>query len=137
MVKKFMMSSPLADFLIRIKNSYLSGQKKTAVPYSLLKEELTKLLVNKGYLADFEVKKEKERRKEITLYLKYDEGRKPAFSEVKIASRPGLRVYAGRNKIPRFLGGLGTTIVSTSKGLMTGSEARKAGLGGEIICGIW
>lgn len=132
-----MLSDPIADFLARIKNGYLSKKKEIAVPYSKFKENLAKILVEEGYLINSKKQKVKSKKHDkLILTLKY-EGKKPILTDVQRISKPGLRIYVDKTKIPRVLGGLGITIVSTPKGLMTDSEARKKGLGGEVICKVW
>lgn len=117
--------------LIRIKNAYLVRHKQVKVPYSKINLALGEILVKRGFIEKIEKDK-----KEILIKLKFIK-RKPALDDLKIISKPGLKVYVSKKKIPRVLGGLGTAIVSTSKGLMTAEEARKQGLGGELICKIW
>jgi len=133
-----MLTDSISDLLIRIKNGYLARQKRVTIPYSRIKEELSKLLVRNGYLEKYEVEKlgERKARKEILVYLRYEE-KSPALNDVKRISKPSLRIYTRKNKIPRVLGGLGIAIISTPQGLLTDGEARKAGLGGEVICKIW
>jgi len=129
-----MINDPIADFLIRIKNGYLAKKTEVSVPYSKIKENLGKILVEEGYLEKLKIKNEKL--KIIELTLKY-EGKRPALTDVQRVSKPGLRIYVDKTKIPKVLGGLGITIISTPKGLMTDKEARKKGLGGEVICKVW
>ncbi|TSC54384.1 MAG: small subunit ribosomal protein S8 [Microgenomates group bacterium LiPW_16] len=132
-----MLSDPIADFLARIKNGYLARKKEMTVPYSKLKENLAKILVEEGYLKEGKRQKAKGKSEdELILTLKY-EGKKPALTDVQRVSKPGLRIYVGKRKIPKVLGGLGIVIVSTSKGLMTDEQARKKGLGGELVCKVW
>lgn len=128
------MTDPIADFLIRIKNGYLAGKKQVEVPYSKIKEKIAQILVKEGYLKEFKI--ENLKFKILKLTLKY-EGKKPALEEVRRISKPGLRIYAKAKKIPAVRFGFGITIVSTSSGLMTLSQARKKNLGGEVICQIW
>ena len=128
------MTDPLADILATIKNGYLAHKNQLAVPYSKIKEKLAQILVKEGFLEKLKVISAKF--KVLELALKY-EGKKPAVKEVVRISKPGLRVYAGVAKIPKVKYGPGVTIVSTSVGLMIGSEAKKKNLGGEVICQIW
>ena len=120
-------SSPISDMLIRVKNGYLAKNRDVVVPWSKIKEAIAKILVKQGYLESAEVK-------DHTLFLKTKKG---SFTDVKIVSKPSLRVYVGKNDLPRVLGGLGFAIISTPFGLLTDKEARKKGLGGEVICEIW
>lgn len=143
-----MISDPIADFLIRIKNGYLAKKREVTAPYSKLKENLAKILVEEGYLTNSKKQKARlpqpgtggqaksKKQEELVLTLKY-EGKKPALTDVQRVSKPGLRIHAGKTKIPKVLGGLGATIISTSQGLMVDREARKKGLGGELICKVW
>ena len=123
----------ISDLLTRIKNGYLARQDRIVSPTSKMRKALLLILKQKGYIADFEVK---EKSREFEIKLKYD-GEKPAITDLKRMSKPGLRVYAGWEKIPRVLNGLGVCVVSTSKGLMVDSTARKQKIGGELICKVW
>lgn len=129
-----MLSDPIADMLIRIKNGYRAGKQVVEVPYSKTKEAIAKILLKEGYLKKFKIKNLKF--KILELSLKY-EGKKPALEEVKRISRPGVRIYTKAGKIPKVRFGFGITIVSTPKGLMTDKEAKKRNLGGEVICQVW
>jgi len=139
-----MINDPIADFLIRIKNGYLAKKTEVSVPYSKIKENLGKILVEEGYLEKLKIpacpagrrNPKSEIRKNLVLTLKYEK-KKPALTDVQRVSKPGLRIYVDKTKIPKVLGGLGITIISTPKGLMTDKEARKKGLGGEVICKVW
>lgn len=130
-----MVENPLSDILIRIKNGYLAGKKTVTVPYSKIIEKLAKLLLGEGYLANLKIVKEHPT-KMIYIDLKYH-SKRPAMEEVKIISKPSLKAYVKKENIPLVLGGRGLVVISTPQGLMTGREARKKGLGGEIICKIW
>ena len=130
------MTDPIADILIRIKNGYQAQKEIVEIPYSRLKQAIGEILAKEGFLASCQVKTLKNRFKVLSLGLKYDK-KTPALTNVKRISKPGLRVYAPANKIPPVKYGFGITIVSTPKGLMTGSEAKKKHLGGEIIGQIW
>ncbi len=126
-----MTNDNLADFLIRIKNGYLARAKSVSAFASKGAKALAKILVENGYLEKAEIEDKK-----IVLTLKYQK-KKPALTDLKKVSKPGLRVYEGKKKLPRVLGGLGISIISTSKGLMTDAQAREKGMGGEIICKVW
>lgn len=126
-----MTNDSLADFLTRIKNGYLARKKEVVIPWSKTKEVLTTILIKEGYLEKSELKK-----RDLVIGLKYDKKR-PSLTDIKRISKPGLRIYAKKTKIPRVLSGLGLTILSTSKGLMTNKQAKEKGLGGELICKVW
>jgi small subunit ribosomal protein S8 len=130
------MTDPIADFLARVKNGYLARKKEIVVPYSKIKEQLSQILVKEGYLKNVKCKMQNVKLKTLELELKY-EGKKPALTEVKRISKPGLRIYTKATKIPKVRLGFGITIVSTSLGLMTDKKAKKLNLGGEVICQIW
>ena len=130
------LSDPVADFLARIRNAMNARHPKLDVPASRLKLEIARILKEEGYISNFKGTEE-EGKKVLRVYLKYDANNEGAISNVKRISRPGCRVYVGRNEIPRVLGGLGINILTTPKGVMTGRQARKAGVGGEILCEIY
>ncbi len=127
------MTDPIADMLTRIRNGYRAKRKTVALPYSRLKKQLADVLVKESFVEN--VTHEEENRI-LTLRLIYDD-ETPRVSHIKRLSKPGLRRYVGSNEIPRVLGGLGVVILSTPQGLLTGKEARKAGVGGELMCQIW
>jgi len=127
---------PVSDMLIRIKNAYQAGKRTVEVDYSKILNEIAKLLLKEGYLKNVKEEKVDKNFKKIKLTLKYRSHR-PSLTTIKIISKPGLRIYAKVDKIPQVREGIGITIVSTPKGLMTRKEARKANLGGEVICQIW
>lgn len=133
-----MISDPIADMLIRIKNAYLVQKEGVRVPYSKIKEKIGQILVKGGYLKELKVNEKPAplAKKSLELFLKY-EGKTPAIVDVKRISKPGLRIYAASRVVPRVKLGFGITIVSTSKGLMTDKQAKKKNLGGEIICQVW
>jgi small subunit ribosomal protein S8 len=128
------MTDPIADFLTRIRNANRALLPAVEAPYSKLKEGIARLLKREGYIADWSVQGDKI--KTLKLRLKYN-GRQGVIEGIRRVSRPGLRRYARATEIPRVLGGLGLAILSTSRGVVTGVEARKLGVGGEIICHIW
>lgn len=130
-----MMTDPIADLLIQIKNSYLVGKAKVSLPYSGIKQSLAKLLSKEGYVGNIKVSGDSIK-KTLIIELIYD-NKEPKFTHVVRVSKPGKRVYARKDKLPKVLGGLGITVVSTSMGLLTDREARRKGLGGELICKIW
>jgi len=126
------MTDPIADFLTRIRNGQRSGKTEVRSPSSRLKLALAAVLRDEGYIDGFSVS-ELDGKSTLTVRLKYFEGR-PVIDRLERVSRPGLRVYRNKNELPRILGGMGTAIVSTSKGVMTDRAAREAGHGGEILC---
>lgn len=130
------LTDPVADFLTRVRNAIRSRQQKVDVPASKLKLEIARILKEEGYIANFKATEEEGKRL-LRVYLKYGNNNEPTISNVQRVSRPGCRVYVGRNEIPRVLGGLGINILTTPRGVMTGREARKQGVGGEILCEIW
>ncbi len=129
------LADPIADLLTRIRNGYRAGHEMVEAPHSKLKAEVLKVMKKEGFITDYAV--EGGAKKRIRAYLKYTDEGKPALTEVKRESRPGLRSYATSDDLPRVLGGLGVAVISTSSGVMTGAEAKAAGVGGEILCSIW
>ena len=130
------MTDPVADFLTRIRNGNMVMHQTVEVPGSKMKIGLSKILKEEGYIKDFEYI-EDGKQGVIRIYLKYGPNKEKVITGLKRISKPGLRVYVQKDEVPKVLGGLGTAIVSTSKGLMTDKNARKEGLGGEVICYIW
>jgi small subunit ribosomal protein S8 len=126
------MTDPIADMLTRIRNAQQNGVASVSMPASKLKTAIAGVLKNEGYISDASVQ-EVEGKSIMTITLKYFEGR-PVISSLKRASRPGLRIYEGRNDLPKVMNGLGIAIVSTSAGVMTDRAARAGGHGGEVIC---
>ncbi|MCB9813049.1 MAG: 30S ribosomal protein S8 [Pseudomonadales bacterium] len=130
-----MTTDPIADIIIRIKNAHMARHEKVEVPYSKMKKAIAEILLKEGYVSGVDIK-ESQPFDYIVIKLKYI-GKLPAVNDVKRLSKPGRRLYAPVSKLPRTLGGYGITIISTSKGIMTDKDARKANLGGELICQIW
>ena len=128
------MTDPISDMLTRIRNASLALVPDVEVSHSRMKESIAGILKKEGYIADCSV--EGKTAKKIKLKLKF-QGRKGIIVGLKRVSKPGLRRYVGAGEIPRVLGGMGTAIMSTSRGVMTGVQARKQSLGGELICYIW
>src|ERR671938_142695 len=126
------MSDPIADMLTRIRNAQMVEKPSVVMPSSKLKAAIAKVLKDEGYIEDFALR-ENGIRKELAIALKYYAGR-PVIERLERVSKPGLRVYKGRNDIPRVMNGLGVAIVSTSRGVMTDRKARADGLGGEVLC---
>ena len=131
-----MTSDPIADMLTRVRNAIQARHPKVDVPASKLKTEIARILKEEGFIANFKVAEEGAKRT-IKIYLKYGPGNSPVISAIERVSRPGCRVYVGQTDIPRVLGGLGLVIISTSQGIMTGAQAHKAQLGGEILAFVW
>lgn len=130
------MTDPIADFLTRIRNANTVYLEKVEIPASKTKLNLAKILKEEGYIHDVEYI-EDGKQGFLRLYLKYGPDREKVITGLKRISRPGLRVYAQKDEVPRVLGGLGIAVISTSKGLMTDKDARKQGVGGEVMCYVW
>ncbi len=126
-----MHSDPIADFVIRIKNGYMAHRKSVSAPYSKIKEEVGKILVREGFIAEM-----KHEGNILTAQLQYEE-KMGAMKGVSRVSKPGLRVYSNKKKLPYVLQGYGIAIISTPEGLLTDREARKKGLGGEVMLKVW
>jgi len=125
---------PISDMLTRIRNAVLARKAEVIIPFSRLKLEIAKIIESEKFVAGLQVL-EKER--QLKIFLKYDEDGSPVIRNLKRISKPGKRVYAPKDNLPRVLGGLGIAIISTSRGLMTAREAVRAGLGGEVLCEIY
>ena len=130
------LTDPVADFLARVRNAIRSRQQKVDVPASKLKLEIARILKEEGFIANFKATEE-EGKKVLRVYLKYGPNNDAVISNVQRISRPGCRVYVGRDEIPRVLGGMGINILTTPRGVMTGRDARKQGVGGEVLCEVW
>ena len=133
------MTDPVSDFLTRLRNAAKAQHQDVAIPSSKLKRELARILVEQGYIEGYTISPPAPDRpgEQITVTLKYTENRKPVISGLQRVSRPGQRTYVDHAHIPRVQGGMGTTIISTSKGVMTGHEARQQGIGGEVVARVW
>lgn len=129
-------TDPIADMLTRIRNASMARHRELTLPSSRIKREIARILVEEGFVESFTTGQDGVQ-ETLSMKLKYVEGRTPVVSGLKRISKPGLRVYARKTEIPRVLGGLGTAILSTSQGIMTGSQARKLNLGGEVLCYVW
>ncbi len=129
-------SDPIADMLTRIRNASRARHQEVVVPASRTKREIARILVEEGFISSF-TEEQQGPAQMLRLQLKYVDGKVPVVSGLKRISKPGLRVYARKTEIPRVLGGLGLVLVSTSQGIMTGAQARKAELGGEILAYVW
>lgn len=130
------MTDPIADFLTRIRNANLIYRDRVEAPASKMKKAIAAILKEEGYVKDYEMIDD-GKQGIIRVYLKYGPNRERVITGLKRISKPGLRVYARKDQLPRVLGGLGIAIISTSKGIMTDKRARKEGLGGEVICYVW
>ena len=133
------MTDPVADFLTRIRNGIMAAHEEVEIPASRLKREMARILLEQGYIAGFDVAPgvEGDAGEKILVRLKYTEDRTSVISGLKRVSRPGRRTYVDAKHIPKVLGGMGTTIMSTSRGVMTGHDARRAGVGGEVVAEVW
>jgi small subunit ribosomal protein S8 len=133
------MTDPVADFLTRLRNAAKAQHQDVAIPSSRLKRELARILKEQGYIEGYHVDPPVPGRpaEQITVTLKYTDDRKPVISGIQRVSRPGQRTYVDSAHIPRIQGGMGTAIISTSKGVMTGHEARQQGVGGEVVARVW
>jgi|TARA_X000001036_G_C20145537_1_gene589131 small subunit ribosomal protein S8 len=131
-----MVTDPISDMLTRIRNAINARHKAVEIPNSKFKLQIAKILEEEGFIQSFD-KVSKDKFSFIKINLKYSKDKRTSvIKELKRISKPGLRVYVNKTEIPRILGGLGTSIISTSKGVMTGSKAREIGVGGEILCSI-
>jgi small subunit ribosomal protein S8 len=137
------MTDPIADMLTRIRNAVGSRHPRVDLPASTLKVEIARILQDEGYIAGFKLVDEpaerpnKSARQVLRMFLKYGHGGERVISGIERVSRPGRRVYVGRDDVPAVLGGLGVSILTTSRGVMSGRSAHKAGVGGEILCNVW
>jgi small subunit ribosomal protein S8 len=133
------MTDPIADLLTRIRNAAAAQHHDVSIPSSRLGREIARILHEQGYIEAFEVHQPAEGRpgEELTITLKYTQARKPVITGLQRVSRPGQRTYVDHAHIPRIQGGMGTAIMSTSKGVMTGHEARIEGVGGEVVAQVW
>jgi small subunit ribosomal protein S8 len=130
------MTDPIADMLTRIRNGNSAKFSKVDIPASKIKIQIARILKDEGYIKNFKVIKD-NRQGLLRLYLKFDEKNQQVLSSIRRVSRPSRRVYAKKDNIPKVLNGMGVSILTTSKGILTEREARKQGVGGEIICTIW
>ena len=130
------LTDPIADMLTRVRNAQSVGKETVSMPSSKKLVEIARVMAEEGYITRFEVI-EGEPRATLEITLKYGEKKAKTIRGIKRISKPGLRIYAGKDELPRVLGGLGTAIISTSKGVMCDRDARKAGVGGEVIAYVW
>jgi small subunit ribosomal protein S8 len=131
-----MLNDPIADYLTRIRNALGSGHDEVTIPASRLKEEMSRILKEQGYITDF-ARRPAPVGEQIEIRLKYTEDRRPVIAGLERVSRPGRRRYVDHKEVPRVHGGTGTAIVSTSAGVMTGHEAKRKGVGGEVVAYVW
>jgi len=131
-----MMTDPIADMLTRIRNAQKAKFRRVDIPASRVKKAIAELLLREGYVRSVKFIDEGPQGV-IRIYIKYTEEKVPVIEGIKRVSRPGLRIYAAKNEIPKVLGGYGTAILSTSRGILTGHEARMMGVGGEVLCKVW
>ncbi len=131
-----MLTDPIADMLTRIRNANKAMHDRADMPTSRLKEQIARILKEEGYIRDFKVV-EGESFNTLVVELKYGKSRERVITGIKRVSKPGRRVYARQERLPRVLGGMGTAILSTSKGVITSRNAEKEGIGGEVICFVW
>ena len=130
------MTDPVADMVSRIRNGVRAKLPKVDCPSSKLKVEIARILKDEGYISNFKVT-EDDKQNMLRVFLKYGPGMERVITDVQRVSRPGCRIYCGKDQIPRVYGGLGINILSTSRGLMTGRSAAREGVGGEILCNVW
>ncbi|MFR5858602.1 MAG: 30S ribosomal protein S8 [Clostridia bacterium] len=130
------MTDPIADMLTRIRNANTVGHETVEIPASKMKKAIAEILKEEGYITDFDVI-EDDKQGMIKVTMKYGSNKERVISGIKKISKPGLKVYAKANEVPKVLGGLGIAIISTSKGIVSDKEARKLGVGGEVICYVW
>ena len=130
-----MITDPISDMLTRIRNAISKKHEFVRIPSSKFKLQIAKILEEEGFISSFDMV-DQDKFKFININLKYNDRKVSVIKEIKIVSKPGLRVYVNKNEIPRVRGGLGTSIISTSKGVMTGNKARAIGVGGEVLCKI-
>jgi small subunit ribosomal protein S8 len=132
-----MTTDPIADMLTRIRNASRAKHARVDLPSSKLKVEIARILKDEGYLASFKVVDDSKVKKTLRIYLRYTSDRRSVISNLRRVSRPGCRRYVGKTEIRPVVGGMGISIVSTPRGLMTGQSARREGVGGELLCEIW
>ena len=132
-----MLTDPIADMLTRIRNANKALHETAVMPTSHVKEEIARLLREEGYIRDFRVETPEDGHPSLVVVLKYGRSRERVITNLKRVSKPGRRIYARKDRMPRVLGGMGTAIMSTSSGVMTSRSAEERGIGGEVICFVW
>ena len=130
------MTDPIADMLSRLRNATTAHHEAVAIPASKIKIGIADILKREGYIKDFNIERS-DRGPQLKIELKYGPNRERTIMGIKRISKPGLRIYAQREGVPRVLGGLGIAIISTSQGLLTDKQAKRAGVGGEVVCFVW
>ncbi|MBM3239818.1 30S ribosomal protein S8 [Candidatus Poribacteria bacterium] len=130
------MTDPIADMLTRIRNANMVGHERVEIPASKFKEQIARILYEEGYIRNYRFI-EGSKQGILRVYLKYGENKEKVITQIKRISKPGRRVYVREEQLSRVLGGLGISILSTSQGIMTGAQCRKAGVGGELLCHVW
>ncbi|MDB5076695.1 MAG: ribosomal protein [Chloroflexi bacterium] len=130
------LSDPIADMLTRLRNGLMARHTSVDIPHSNMKEHIAQILVDEGFVRDYEVVRDGAK---VTLrvVLKYTPQRRPVMTHLRRLSKPGLRIYTGKDRIPRVLGGIGLVIISTPRGVITGQHAKRLGVGGELLCEVW
>ncbi len=132
-----MMTDPISDLLTRIRNANMVKHETVSIPSSKMKKSIVEILLKEGYIKNYESIADEKNHEAIKVELKYEDNNARVITGLKRISKPGLKVYAKKDEIPKVLGGLGIAILSTSKGIMTDKEARKLNVGGEVICYVW
>ncbi|MGH2411069.1 MAG: 30S ribosomal protein S8 [Chloroflexota bacterium] len=130
------LSDPIGDMLTRLRNGLLARHVTVDMPHSNMKERIAGILKDEGFVREYEVVRDGAKTT-LRVTLKYTPARRPVMTHLRRVSKPGLRIYAGKDRIPRVLGGMGVVIISTSRGMLTGQQARRLGVGGELVCEIW
>jgi small subunit ribosomal protein S8 len=129
------LSDPVADYLARVRNAISAKHDKVDIPASRVKVEITRILKEEGFIQNYKIQEDKVQGT-IRVFLKYSDG-SPVITGLKQVSKPGRRIYAHKDKVPKVVGGLGISIVSTSRGIMTGDQSHRVGVGGEVLCQVW
>ncbi len=132
-----MVTDPIADMLMRIRNAAKAKHQRVDLPASKLKIEIARILKEEGYIATYKVVDESKAKKTLRIFLKYTPDKHSVITDLRRVSRPGCRVYVGRARIRPVVGGLGIAVLTTPRGVMSGRAARKAGVGGEVLCEVW
>jgi small subunit ribosomal protein S8 len=129
------LSDPVADYLARVRNAISAKHDKVDIPHSRVKVEITRILKEEGFIQNYKIQEDKVQGT-IRVFLKYSDGT-PVITGLKQVSKPGRRIYAHKDKVPKVVGGLGISIISTSRGIMTGDQSHRVGVGGEVLCQVW
>jgi small subunit ribosomal protein S8 len=129
------LSDPVADYLARVRNAISAKHDKVDIPASRVKVEITRILKEEGFIQNYKIQEDKVQGT-IRVFLKYSDG-SPVITGLKQVSKPGRRIYAHKDKVPKVVGGLGISIISTSRGIMTGDQSHRVGVGGEVLCQVW